>query len=109
MKNRMRSLRLWVTPFALTVLALFALAFGAAGLGQRVNAEDLKLAEQSIRRAAVQCYALEGFYPARLEYLQARYGVQVEDGLIVHYAFIASNLMPDVTVLERQGKGGKAP
>lgn len=101
MKNRVRALVRNLLPFALTLLALAALTYGAAQLGRRAGREDIQLAEESIRRAAVQCYALEGFYPARLQYLQNRYGVRVAEGLIVHYVFIASNLMPDITVLER--------
>ena len=62
--------------------------------------EGLELAEQSIRRAAVQCYALEGFYPAGVDYLEEYYGVSVdEDRYFVDYRYIASNLMPDITVL----------
>lgn len=98
MKNRLKTLLL----FALSVLALALLAFGASGLSRRASQEDLHLTEQSIRRAAIQCYALEGFYPAQLAYLQRRYGVQVDDALTVHYAFIASNLMPDITVLDQR-------
>lgn len=100
MKKSTKSVRL--APFLVTVLAVAALFWGTAGLRSRVSAEDLRLAEQSIRRAAVQCYALEGFYPARLAYLQEHYGVYADDAVIVHYLFTASNLMPDVTVIARE-------
>lgn len=94
-----KTLRHMLRPFTLSMLALALLIFGASGLGRRAKDEDLHLAEQSIRRAAIQCYALEGFYPAKLAYLQQRYGVQVDRGMTVHYVFIGANLMPDITVL----------
>ena len=43
---------------------------------------------------------LEGFYPASLDYLEAYYGVSIDDRLyFVDYRYVASNLMPDITVL----------
>lgn len=101
--------KLWrrILPFALTALAAVGLAFGAMGVERRAQGEDLALAAGAIRRAAVQCYALEGFYPADWSYLKERYGVAVdEERFIVHYAFIASNLIPDITVIARSGEGG---
>ncbi len=90
-------------PLLLTVLAIVGLALGAAHIGQKADGEKAALAAQAIRRAAVQCYALEGFYPADWSYLQDHYGVSVDESrFIVHYEFIASNLIPDVTVIARR-------
>ena len=87
-------------PLAVAAAAIAGLMFGASGIGEKAAGEDQKLLEQAIRRAAVQCYALEGFYPADWQYLQQHYGVVVnQEHTIVHYQFIASNLMPDITVI----------
>ena len=57
--------------------------------------------EQSLRRASAACYAAEGIYPPDLAYLEEHYGVQVdEERYTVDYRAFASNLMPDITVLE---------
>ena len=78
-------------------LALFLIT---GALGNRAGRESLSLAEQSIRRAAVQCYALEGAYPQDFDYLAERYGVAVDESRCrVDYIYIGSNLMPDITVL----------
>ena len=59
--------------------------------------------EQSLRRASAACYAAEGIYPPDLAYLEEHYGVQVdEDRYTVDYRAFASNLMPDITVLENE-------
>lgn len=85
----------------LLVLLPLILFFGARALGGRAGGEGLELTERSIRRAAVQCYALEGFYPDSLDYLEEYYGVSVDERLyFVDYRYVASNLMPDITVLE---------
>ena len=86
--------------------AVFLIALAAAGLllargvSVRADAEVLSLAEEGVRRAAVECYALEGFYPRSLDYLVENYGVTAGDGrYIISYQYVASNLMPDITVL----------
>ena len=48
-------------------------------------------------------HAAEGIYPPDLAYLEEHYGVQVdEDRYTVDYRAFASNLMPDITVLENE-------
>lgn len=64
--------------------------------------EALRIAEESILRGAVSCYALEGFYPPDYEYLKENYGIRVdEEKYTVFYSVFASNMMPDVTVVEK--------
>ena len=92
-----------LSVLTLLVAAVLAAALFSSFLGGRVSREALDLAENSIRRAAVQCYALEGFYPPDLDYLTGRYGVSVDtQRYFVDYQYVASNLMPDITVLSLQ-------
>ena len=66
------------------------------------RAEGRQQLETALRRAAVSCYASEGFYPPDVEYLQEHYGLQFdEEAYIVHYEWLAANWMPEITVLER--------
>ncbi|CBK76046.1 putative uncharacterized protein [Clostridium sp. CAG:149] len=54
----------------------------------------------AIRRASVQCYAIEGRYPPSVEYLEEHYGIVIDrDRYHVFYDGWASNVMPDITVL----------
>ena len=94
-----------VLPLVLLVIVLPLILFLAArGLGGRADRESLAMAERSIRRAAVQCYALEGAYPPNLDHLKERYGVSVDESrFYVAYLYTASNLMPDITVLPVSG------
>lgn len=56
----------------------------------------------AVRKAAVACYAAEGIYPPTLSYLQEHYGLQIdEDRYAVFYEIFAENMMPEITVLER--------
>lgn len=100
------SLRRWLPLLLLLVLIPLALLLAARGLTGRADREGLALAEQSVRRAAVECYALEGAYPENLDYLKERYGLAVDEvRYFVDYRYVASNLMPDITVLPRAEVG----
>ena len=85
---------------AITLIIPLLLWFACRMLGTRSDGETLLKAEQAVRRAAVQCYALEGFYPTDLSYLQEHYGVTAEtQSYAVGYLYVADNLMPDITIL----------
>lgn len=83
------------------VLLCFHLAVSRLDRGRQ--AEGRQQLEDALRRTAVSCYALEGFYPPHVDYMKEHYGLQYEEEVyIVHYEVFASNLMPDITVLEKQ-------
>lgn len=85
----------------LLAVAIFFLG-GLARLEEGRREEGKQQLETALRRAAVSCYAAEGFYPPDVAYLQAHYGLRFdEDAYTVHYVLTASNWMPDITVLER--------
>jgi hypothetical protein len=69
-------------------------AMWAKSAGERIAAS-----EDAIRRAAVQCYALEGSYPPDLAYLADHYGIVVDESRYdYYYATFGSNIMPQVKV-----------
>ena len=89
------------TVFVIGALLGFSSAISNVGLDH--TAKDKQQLEQALTRAAVACYASEGVYPPSAEYLEEYYGVQINHSLYtVKYEVIASNLMPDITVLENQ-------
>ena len=97
--------KLWkLIPLAvLILLILLALSKGVATVQTAQQAEDLQILEEALRRTAVACYAAEGIYPPDLAYLQEHYGIQVnEDRYYVFYEVFGANMMPDITVLERE-------
>ena len=60
----------------------------------------------AVLQGAVQCYALEGFYPEDLTYLKEHYGLTYDpEKYVVSYEVIGSNLMPDVAVIPLQERG----
>ncbi|MEG1857595.1 MAG: hypothetical protein RR216_02565 [Pseudoflavonifractor sp.] len=98
-----KQIPLWrrLLPLVVFLVALVAAILVVTRvLSVKASAEGLVLAERNLRRAAVECYALEGFYPDSADYLAAHYGCTLDERrFIVHYEFVASNLMPEITVL----------
>lgn len=104
MGMKKRKSRPWAgVSMAVVILALLLWFFTAVGnLTQDSEEEGRQQLETALRRAAVACYAAEGVYPPTMDYLREHYGVQVEEEkYIVFYEIFASNLMPDITVLEK--------
>ena len=93
-----------ISLLAAAVLAL-TVWFGSA-LGNLCDGyarEGCHQLEEALRRAAVACYAAEGIYPPTLEYLTQHYGVQINEACYtVFYVVVADNLMPEITVLEKE-------
>lgn len=91
-----------ILSVALLALVMAAGLFGLRAADEARGAESVRVLEDSIRRAAVSCYAIEGRYPDTLQYLEKNYGVYVdEEEYAVFYEVFATNIMPDVTVIER--------
>lgn len=85
----------------LSVVVLLCFMTGLANLTAGSSTQGREQLETALRRSAVACYAAEGIYPDDLAYLQEHYGIQIdEERYTVIYTVFASNLMPDITVLE---------
>lgn len=101
--KRKPTLRLLTLAALLLVLVAAPLAFSYAtdALDKGRSEEAARRLTQAIRRDCVTCYATEGSYPQSLDYLKEHYGLQIdEDRYAVFYIPTASNLMPQITVLE---------
>ena len=85
---------------AIIVLVFFLIAvMKLENTRQEMGKQQL---EDALRRAAVACYAAEGFYPPNVTYLVQHYGLQYDETAYkVHYEVFASNLMPEITVVEK--------
>lgn len=87
-------------------LAVFALVFGVIltlvdRIGSVSSEEETELVRDAVRDAVLTCYAVEGAYPMDIGYLKDRYGLAYnEDAYIVSYDAFASNIMPEIRVLQ---------
>ena len=100
--KRVNEKALFLLP-AVAMLVCFVMAISIVNDGRQE--EGKRQLEDVLRRTAVACYAAEGFYPPNIEYMQQHYGLRYDEKqYAVFYEIFASNLMPDITVLEKQSK-----
>lgn len=95
-----------VRKFHLTFLAFLGLILlfmsGLNDVSEKTDESQLESLHSAIERDIAHCYALEGTYPPSLEYLKQHYGlIYDEERFFVDYRSIGSNIMPDVTIIER--------
>ncbi|MDR1615553.1 MAG: hypothetical protein LBR98_00815 [Syntrophomonadaceae bacterium] len=86
--------------FGIIVLAniFIVVKFGNSSVND--TATQTQNIEKAIKKAAIQCYALEGSYPNQVNYLEDHYGISYDhDRYFVHYRYDGSNLLPEIRVL----------
>ena len=92
-----------IVLLAVLLVGVFMIS-AISGMGNSTGEEERSRLETAIRRAAVSCYATEGFYPPNLEYLVEEYGVQIDESKFnVFYVVEGSNLMPRIDVIFKKG------
>lgn len=95
-KRRIVTLIAMIAVIAGAALFAYSKAVDSTGRHEKAAIKD------AVISSAVQCCSIEGNYPQDLEYLKVNYGLQIDgDKYIVVYEAVGSNVMPQVTVLEK--------
>ena len=81
--------------------AFFWIVLAVRGTAGQVDDSAVTSLQKAIERAAVQCYAIEGFYPPEVSYLK-KYGVTVDDKFIVEYNCDIPNNLPIIKVIPKK-------
>lgn len=85
------------------VLFFSLLSTGFYSISKNNISQQKESLEKALKRGILQCYALEGRYPDTLHHLLDNYGIVYNQNLFeVKYEAIASNIMPNVTVIEKK-------
>jgi hypothetical protein len=84
-------------------LVSFLVVAGSGGLSATVTERQAQFVADSVRRSAVQCYAVEGRFPQTVggvAYLRDTYGLSVDEGrYAVYYEWLGDNLVPQIKVV----------
>ena len=98
-KHSHSALRELGLPILFFSALMLLLSWGLNSITTTTQTERLKAAEQSLRRAAVQCYAIEGQYPKSIEYMEKNYGLVLDrEQYVYHYQGVGANLIPQISV-----------
>lgn len=99
---------LWPLLLFALVIGLFLYGFG--NVAHAAAEEEQRVLEDAIRRSLVNCYAIEGAYPADLSYLEDHYGLLIDrEHYVVDYQPFGGNIWPSVQVVRRGDYGGTPP
>lgn len=94
-----------IIKIAVIVLVLVGAILLVNKISNSQHTAESDLVRQSIKDAAINCYAVEGAYPDSLEYLRENYMLAYnEDLYLVTYNPFSSNHIPDIYVTERGAK-----
>ena len=93
-KNKFKII--YVAVFLLFISYLY---FSINSAEKNASKEKYNILKEALNRSIVQCYAIEGFYPPNVKYLEENYGLVVDyDKYAVSYSVFASNIMPEFDV-----------
>lgn len=84
------------------LVILFIFIQGLTSLSDSTVRRQKESLENAITRSVTYCYTVEGKYPGNLDYLKENYGLTYdEDTFFVDYRVIGSNILPDITIIEK--------
>lgn len=91
-----------VAALAVFVAIVFVFCLAVNRLTSASDEAELKLVRDAVKNAALTCYAVEGAYPDDIDYLREHYGLAYnEERYMIYYDAFASNVLPDIRVVER--------
>lgn len=92
-----------IISIAFFVCVFLVFYFGVSTMSERTTLQEKGTLETAINRGVVHCYAIEGSYPTDLQYLVNNYGLVYDsDKYFVDYQTLGSNIMPDITIIDRR-------
>ena len=100
--HRRKSLTRLLINIVIVAAAIIYVVVSINRISVGVANEDLERLENSLNRAAISCFSIEGFYPANVDYLIDNYGIVVnEEKYHVFYESYGANLKPEIRVIRR--------
>ncbi len=84
------------------VLALLLMWLAVTLTRMQIGRQGATVIRETVLTSAKRCYAIEGAYPASIEYLEKNYGLMVnDDDYVISYETFADNICPNVVVMPR--------
>ncbi len=85
--------------FFVVVIAIFL--FGISFISSTSSKDQTQILTDAVNKDIIHCYAVEGYYPPNLKYIEDHYGLTYDkDRYFVDYVPIGDNIMPSVTIVE---------
>lgn len=89
--------------YLICLIIFFIFWQGLSSIDEATVSRQQDSLETALNRDIIHCYAVEGFYPPSLAYIEEHYGLAYnKDLFFVDYQPIGSNIRPEVTILVRE-------
>lgn len=89
--------------FFIAIIAVFVI--GISMISSNNNRDEKEILEKALNKDIIHCYAVEGYYPPSLAYIEEHYGLTYNhDKYVVDYESIGNNIIPTVTIVELNNK-----
>ena len=89
--------------FPVTLILLLFFFFGLSSIQETTVSKQRESLETALTRDITHCYAVEGYYPPSLAYIEEHYGLIYDKELFfVDYQPVGSNMRPSVTIILRK-------
>jgi hypothetical protein len=89
--------------FFVIIIAVFLV--GISFIASTSSKDQKQVLTDAVNKDIIHCYAVEGYYPPSLAYIEDHYGLTYDKSrYLVDYVPIGDNIMPSVTILEIHGK-----
>lgn len=85
-------------------VVFFCFQLALSSLSKHTEEEELQTLKAALSRDITQCYAVEGRYPESLDYLKKNYGLHYDETrYFIDYQPLGSNILPEVTIIQKGG------
>ena len=87
------------------IAIIIAFLLGISFISSTSSKDQKQVLTDAVSRDIIHCYAVEGYYPPSLTYIENHYGLTYDKSrYIVDYVPVGDNIMPSVTIVEIHGK-----
>ena len=89
--------------FFVIIIAVFLI--GISFIASTSSKDQKQVLTDAVNKDIIHCYAVEGYYPPSLAYIEDHYGLTYDKSrYLVDYVPVGDNIMPSVTIVEIHGK-----
>lgn len=86
----------------ITIILFIVLIFQIQNIALLTKKQQQIHLEKALSRDIIECYALEGYYPPDLNYIEEHYGLSYNKSeFFIDYQIEGENIKPTFTIIER--------
>ncbi len=83
------------------VIVIVVFMFGISFIASTSSRDQKKILTDAVSKDIIHCYAIEGYYPPSLSYIEDHYGLTYDKSkYLIDYVPVGDNIMPSVTIVE---------